>query len=43
MNATVKDVMTTHVVAVRENASFKDMAARLREQRVEGIGPGPLF
>jgi CBS domain-containing protein len=37
MNATVKDVMTTHVVAVRKNASFKDMAARLREQRVSAF------
>jgi CBS domain-containing protein len=34
MNATVKDVMSTHVVAVRENAAFKDIAAALREQRV---------
>lgn len=37
MHATVKDVMSTHVVAVRENASFKDMAARLREQRVSAF------
>jgi CBS domain-containing protein len=37
MNATVKDVMTTHVVAVRENASFKEMASRLREQRVSAF------
>jgi CBS domain-containing protein len=37
MNATVKDVMTTHVVAVREAASFKEMAARLREQRVSAF------
>jgi CBS domain-containing protein len=37
MNATVKDVMTTHVIAVRETASFKDMAARLREQRVSAF------
>lgn len=37
MNATVKDVMTTHVVAVRENASFKEMAARLREHRVSAF------
>jgi CBS-domain-containing membrane protein len=33
MNATVKDVMSTHVVAVRENAAFKEIAAALREQR----------
>jgi CBS domain-containing protein len=37
MNATVKDVMTTHVVAVREAASFKEMAARLGEQRVSAF------
>jgi CBS domain-containing protein len=37
MNATVKDVMTTHVVAVREGASFKEMATRLREQRVSAF------
>ncbi len=37
MNATVKDVMTTHVVAVRMNASFKEMASRLREQRVSAF------
>lgn len=33
MNATVKDVMSTHVVAVREDAAFKEIAAALREQR----------
>lgn len=37
MNATVKDVMTTHVVAVHQNAAFKDMAARLREHRVSAF------
>jgi CBS domain-containing protein len=37
MNATVKDVMSTHVFAVRENATFKDIAARLREQRVSAF------
>jgi len=37
MNATIKDVMTTHVVAVRRNASFKDMAARLLEHRVSAF------
>jgi CBS-domain-containing membrane protein len=37
VNATVKDVMTTHVVAVRKNASFKEMASRLREQRVSAF------
>jgi CBS domain-containing protein len=37
MNATVKDVMTTHVVVVREAASFKEMATRLREQRVSAF------
>jgi CBS domain-containing protein len=37
MNSTVKDVMTTHVVAVRLNATYKDMAARLREFRVSAF------
>ena len=37
MNATVKDVMSTHVVAVRKSASFKDMATRLREHRVSAF------
>ena len=37
MNAIVKDVMSTHVIAVREIATFKDMAARLREQRVSAF------
>jgi CBS domain-containing protein len=37
MSATVKDVMTTHVIAVRKNASFKDMATSLREHRVSAF------
>jgi CBS domain-containing protein len=37
MSATVRDVMTTHVVAVRRNASVKEMAARLREYRVSAF------
>jgi CBS domain-containing protein len=37
MSACVKDVMTTHVVAVRQNASFKDMATSLREHRVSAF------
>ncbi|WP_300614447.1 CBS domain-containing protein [Trebonia sp.] len=37
MNAIVRDVMTTHVVAVRQDASFKDMAVRLREHRVSAF------
>lgn len=37
MNAIVKDVMTRHVVAVRENASFKEMAIRLREHRISAF------
>jgi hypothetical protein len=32
MKSTVQDVMSTHVVAVRKNAPFKEMAARLRRQ-----------
>ena len=37
MNATVKDVMSTRVVAAREDASFKEMAATLREQRISAL------
>lgn len=37
MNATVKDVMTTHVVAVRLNATYKEMAVKLRELRVSAF------
>jgi CBS domain-containing protein len=37
MNAIVKNVMSTHVVAVRQNATFKEMAARLHEQRVSAF------
>src|SRR6476646_2239584 len=39
MNATVKDVMTTQVVAVRSGATFKEMAAALRQYRVSAF-PG---
>ncbi len=37
MNATVRDVMTTNVVAVRQNTSFKEMAAMLRDHRVSAF------
>lgn len=37
MNAMVKDVMTARVASVRKTASFKEMAARLREQRVSAF------
>jgi CBS domain-containing protein len=37
MSATVKDVMSIHVIAVREIASFKEIATRLREQRVSAF------
>jgi CBS-domain-containing membrane protein len=37
MNTTVRDVMSINVVAVRENASFKEMATTLREQRFSGF------
>jgi CBS domain-containing protein len=37
MNSTVKDVMSTHVIAVRKDAPYKDMAAMLREQRVSAF------
>ena len=37
MNATVKDLMTTEVVAVRRDTSFKEMAATLRQYRVSAL------
>ena len=37
MSAKVKDVMTGEVVAVRKDASFKEMAARLRQFRVSAF------
>lgn len=37
MSATVKDVMTTTVVAVRQTASYKELAARLRTHRVSAF------
>jgi predicted transcriptional regulator len=40
MNATVKNVMTTQVVAVRHGAPFKEMAATLRRFRVSAY---PVF
>jgi CBS domain-containing protein len=37
MNATVKDVMTTEVVVVRRETTFKEMAAVLRRYRVSAL------
>jgi CBS-domain-containing membrane protein len=37
MNATVKDVMSTHVIAVRQAAGYKEMAAMLHDQRVSAF------
>src|SRR5947208_15428050 len=37
MNATVKDMMTTKVVAVRVETTFKEMAAVLRRHRVSAL------
>jgi CBS domain-containing protein len=37
MKASVKDAMTTQVVAVKLGASFKEMAARLRHSRVSAF------
>ncbi len=34
---TVKDIMTTSVVAVREEASFKEMVAALRDRRISAF------
>jgi CBS domain-containing protein len=37
MNKTVKDVMTTRVIWVSRNATFREMAAALREYRVSAF------
>src|SRR5438874_13329731 len=37
MNTTVKDVMTTEVVAVRLETTFKELAAALRQYRVTAL------
>ena len=37
MNAIVRDVMSTHVIAVREIATFKEIAIRLHEHRVSAF------
>ena len=37
MNAIVKDVMSTHVIAVGEGAPYKEIATRLREHRVSAF------
>jgi CBS domain-containing protein len=37
MNTTVKDVMTTEVVAVRREVTFKEIAATLRRYRVSAL------
>ena len=37
MSATVKDVMTTSVVAVREQASYQELAAQLLIHRVSAF------
>jgi CBS domain-containing protein len=34
---TVKDVMTTHVVYAKRDATFKQLAARMRELRISGF------
>jgi CBS domain-containing protein len=37
VHARVKDIMTTHVVAVRSDASYREMIAALRARRVSGL------
>jgi CBS domain-containing protein len=37
MKYTVKDVMSTHVIAARKDASFKEMAEKLHEHRVSAF------
>src|ERR1700728_4218535 len=40
MKSTVKDIMTTQVAAVHRGTSFKEMAARLRQERVSAFPVG---
>lgn len=37
MKSTIKDIMSTHVIAVRKSASFKELATTLREHRVSAF------
>ena len=37
MNTTVKDVMTTRVIWVKKDATFREMAVALREYRVSAF------
>ena len=37
MKTTVRDVMSSQIVAVRRGATFKEMAATLREHRISGF------
>jgi CBS domain-containing protein len=37
MSATVRDVMTTRVIAVHKDASYKEMAAKLRSSRISAF------
>ena len=37
MKTTVKDLMSTQIVAVRRDATFKEMAATLRQYRISGF------
>jgi CBS domain-containing protein len=37
MSSTVKDVMSTHVIAARRNAPYKELAVMLRDQRVSAF------
>jgi CBS-domain-containing membrane protein len=37
MEPTVKDVMTTRVVSMRKDASFREMTPALREHRVSAF------
>jgi len=37
MNSSVKDVMSTHVIAARQGATYKEMAVMLRDPRVSAF------
>jgi len=43
MKITVRDVMSSQIVAVRRGATFKEMAATLREYRISGLPAAGSF
>ncbi len=37
MSSTVRDVMSTHVIAARESATYKELAGMLHDMRVSAF------